>query len=94
MREPLAGQIIRMVKHAVEFYYRLLLVVAPAGAGKTTALRDVRDRTAAPLLNVNLELSRRMLEQTEQPGYQSGDAAGTGHLKVYRGWRCVVDRRF
>lgn len=66
MREPLADQIIRKVKHAVELYYRLLLVVAPAGAGKTTALRDVRDRTAAPLLNVNFELSRRMLELTER----------------------------
>ena len=66
MRGPLAEQIIRKVKHAIEFYYRLLLVVAPAGAGKTIALREVRDRTGAPLVNVNLELSRRMLELTER----------------------------
>ena len=66
MREPLAEQIIRKVEHAVEFYYRLLLVVAPTGAGKTAALREVRDRTGAPLVNVNLELSRRMLELTER----------------------------
>ncbi len=66
MREPLAEQIIRKVEHAAEFYYRLLLVVAPAGSGKTTALQGVRDRTGAPLVNVNLELSRRMLELTEQ----------------------------
>jgi hypothetical protein len=43
-----------------------MLVVAPAGAGKTTALQDVRDRTGAPLVNVNLELSRRMLDLTER----------------------------
>lgn len=66
MAEPLADQIMRKVKQAAELYHRLMLVVAPAGAGKTTALQDVRDRTGAPLVNVNLELSRRMLELTER----------------------------
>jgi ABC-type uncharacterized transport system ATPase component len=66
MAEPLAEQIIRKVKQAAALYYRLMLVVAPAGAGKTTALKDVRDRTGAPLVNVNLELSRLMLELTER----------------------------
>jgi len=66
MTEPLADQIIRKVKQAAELYHRLLLLVAPAGAGKTTALNSVRDLTAAPLVNVNLELSRRMLELTER----------------------------
>jgi hypothetical protein len=40
------------------------MLVAPAGAGKTVALQDVHERTAAPLVNVNLELSRRMLDLT------------------------------
>ena len=66
MAEPLADQIIRKVKQAAELYHRLLLVVAPADAGKTTALRDVRDRTGAHLVNINLELSRQMLELTER----------------------------
>ena len=66
MAEPLADRILRKVEQAAALYYRLLLVVAPAGAGKTTALRHVRDRLDAPLVNVNLELSRRMLELTEQ----------------------------
>ena len=64
MAEPLVDQILRRVEQAATLYYRLLLVVAPAGAGKTIALRDVRDRTGVPLLNVNLELSLRMLELT------------------------------
>jgi len=42
------------------------MLVAPAGAGKTAALQDVHKRTAAPLVNVNLELSRRMLDLTER----------------------------
>ena len=66
MAEPLADQITRKVEQAAELYYRLVLVVAPTGTGKTTALQDVRDRTGAPLVNVNLELSRRMLELTER----------------------------
>jgi len=40
--------------------------VAPTGAGKTAALQDVHERTMAPLVNVNLELSRRMLDLTER----------------------------
>ena len=66
MAEPLVDQILRKVEQAATLYYRLLLVVAPAGSGKTTALQDVRDRTGAPMVNVNLELSRRMLELTER----------------------------
>lgn len=66
MVEPLADQILRKAKQAAELYHRLTLVVAPTGSGKTTALQDVRDRTGASLVNVNLELSRRMLELTER----------------------------
>lgn len=66
MGEPLADQIIRKIKQAAELYHRLMLVVAPAGEGKTTALQDVRDRTGAPLVNVNLELSSWMLELTQR----------------------------
>jgi len=56
MAEPIAGQIIRKVKQAAELYHWLLLVVAPAGAGKTTALHEVRDRTGAPLVNLNVSI--------------------------------------
>jgi hypothetical protein len=66
MAEPLADQIIRKVKEAAELYHRLILVVAPSGAGKTAALQVVRDGTGSPLVNVNLELSRRMLDLTER----------------------------
>jgi hypothetical protein len=42
------------------------MLVAPAGGGKTAAFQDVHERTMAPLVNVNLELSRRMLDLTER----------------------------
>lgn len=66
MAEPLADQVIRGIGQAAELYHRLVILVAPAGAGKTAALQDVHERTAAPLVNVNLELSRRMLDLTER----------------------------
>ena len=47
-----------------QLYHRLVLVVAPSGSGKTATLREVAARTGAPLLNLNLELSRRLLDLT------------------------------
>jgi hypothetical protein len=66
MAEPFADQVVRKINQAAELYHRLMLVVAPARAGKTTALRDVQERVGAPLINVNLDLSRRMLDLTER----------------------------
>jgi hypothetical protein len=66
MAEPLADRVIRRIDQAAELYHRLVILVAPAGAGKTTALQDVHERTAVPLVNVNIELSRRMLDLTER----------------------------
>ncbi len=64
MTKSFADRIAREIERTAGLYQRLLLVAAPAGAGKTAALQEVRERTGAPLVNVNLELSRRMLELT------------------------------
>ena len=66
MAEPLADRVIKKIGQAAELYRRLVILVAPAGAGKTAALQDVHERRAAPLVNVNLELSRRMVDLTER----------------------------
>ena len=66
MAEPLADRVIKRIGQVAELYHRLVMLVAPAGSGKTAALQDVHERTAAPLINVNLELSRRMLDLTER----------------------------
>ena len=66
MAEPLADRMIDKIGQAAELYHRLVIVAAPAGANKTAALREVHTRTATPLINVNLELSRRMLDLTER----------------------------
>jgi hypothetical protein len=66
MAVPLCDRVTQRIDQAPKLFYRLVILVAPAGAGKTAALQDVHQRTGAPLLNVNLELSRRMLELTER----------------------------
>ena len=66
MLESVVDQVIKKVEGAGGLYHRLVMLVAPAGFGKTAALQDVHARTSAPLINVNLELSQRMLDLTER----------------------------
>jgi hypothetical protein len=66
LAEPLADRVIQRIDEAGELYYRLALLVAPSGAGKTQALRVVADRLGVSVINLNLELSREMLELTER----------------------------
>ncbi|HOY64360.1 MAG: hypothetical protein BWY28_02298 [bacterium ADurb.Bin236] len=66
MAEPLADQIVRKIDQTTGLYNRLLVVVGPAGSGKTSAIQDAQKRTGAPMVNVNLELSKRMLDLTER----------------------------
>jgi len=54
MVELLADKVIKSIVLAADQYYRLVMLVAPAGAVKTVALQDVHERTAVPLVNVNL----------------------------------------
>lgn len=66
MAESLADKVIEGIGQAAELYYRLVVLVGPAGSGKTFTLQEVHRRTGAPLVNVNLELSRRMLDLSER----------------------------
>lgn len=66
MAELLADKIMRRIAQATELYYRLVILVGGAGSGKTAVLQNVHERTVAPLININLELSRKMLDLTER----------------------------
>jgi len=52
------------IAQAARQYFRLVILAGASGSGKTTALRSVAEGIGCPLVNVNLELSRRMLELT------------------------------
>jgi len=62
----LYNQVMQQLEQAAGLYYRLMLVVAPRGAGKTVALQEVAMRTGVLVINVNLALSKRMLDLTER----------------------------
>ncbi|MDX2029363.1 MAG: BREX-3 system P-loop-containing protein BrxF [Blastocatellia bacterium] len=57
------------INQAAGQYYRLVILAGAPGSGKTAALQSVARKTGAPLVNVNLELSRKMLElaRTQRP---------------------------
>ena len=59
-----AAQLEQAVQQAASQYFRLVLLAGAPGSGKTTALQSVAQKLGCPLLNLNLELSRRMLELT------------------------------
>jgi hypothetical protein len=62
----LADQLGNAIEEVDGLYHRLVLLVAPHANGKTDALREVAARTGVPLINVNLELSRRLLDLTQR----------------------------
>ena len=66
MTRHLSEALNEKIGHAESLYHRLVLVVGAEGSGKTSALRDLTECIGAPLVNVNLELSRRLLELTER----------------------------
>ena len=65
MTSDLSEALNEQIGHAESLYHRLVLVVGEDGAGKTTALREISTCIGAPLVNVGLKLSRRLLDLTE-----------------------------
>ena len=59
-------RILNKIQDATQLYYRLIFLVAPSGSGKTALLQAVHHRINAPMVNVNLELSRLMLDLNER----------------------------
>ena len=57
-------QLEQAIEQAASQYFRLVLLAGTPGSGKTTALQSVAQKLGCPLVNVNLELSKRMLELT------------------------------
>lgn len=52
------------IQQAASQYYRLVVLAGAPGSGKTAALQAVAQKFGHPLVNVNLEISKRMLELT------------------------------
>ena len=55
-----------LISRAELSYYKLIIVVGISGSGKTTLLRRISEELHFPLLNLGLELSRRLLSLTNK----------------------------
>ena len=62
MPETLLDQLLALIPLASKRYERLILLVGPQGSGKTALLQELSQALPAPYINVNLELSRRLME--------------------------------
>ena len=58
------ASVLSRIGGAQTLYHRLVLVVGRGGSGKTATLRTVAAHVGTPVLNLNLELSRRLLDLT------------------------------
>lgn len=59
-----ATQLEQAIQQAASQYYRLVIVAGAPGSGKTAALQTTAKKAGCELVNVNLELSKKMLELT------------------------------
>ena len=66
MANLIADTVLKSIEQVDALYHRLILIVALSGTGKTAALQTVHSRTGSRLINVNLELSRQLLDLSER----------------------------
>jgi len=89
--DALRAQILHGIEQAAPLYYRLVLVAALPGAGKSKALRDVQERLGAPLVNLSLEMSRRLLDFPAAQRPVRADRVVDEIVAVHRGDLVLLD---
>ena len=55
-------QILTNIQDAKHLYQKLILLVGKSGSGKTGILKKISNEFAVPMINVNLEMSSRLLD--------------------------------
>lgn len=64
MSESIIEKIKQSLHTADSLYHRLVLLVSEAGFGKTAVLQEIADDFESSIININLTLSKGLLEQT------------------------------
>jgi len=64
--ESVFDMITKSIEHVSILYFRLIILVGSAEKDKAKLLNQIHQATGAPIFNINLELSRRMLDLTER----------------------------
>ncbi|MFA6816989.1 MAG: BREX-3 system P-loop-containing protein BrxF [Lentisphaeria bacterium] len=66
MVESIENKVIQSLKAAEELYHRLVLIVGKSGSGKTSVIQNLAKRHHTEPININLRLSKELLELTEK----------------------------
>lgn len=66
MVDLLSSQLATQLKQATELYYRLIVVVVSPDESQTINFRACAERLDSQYININLELSRSLLELTQR----------------------------
>ena len=66
MSQNFCNQVLEILPSLGHAYSKLILLVGTKDSGKTRVLQELQLQTGAPLLNVNLELSRCLLDLTQR----------------------------
>ncbi len=62
--DPTLIKLEEAIQQASDQYFRLVILAGVPGSGKTAALQSIAQRAGCQVVNVNLELSKKMLELT------------------------------
>lgn len=88
--KPTTDDIRRGLSGLSELYNRLLLVVGPSGSGKSALLRTFAAQDEHPVINVSLELTRRLLSLTTRQRILELPTILEDVMSVYAGTALVI----
>jgi hypothetical protein len=80
-----------LISLAQDSFYRLVLVVGPSGAGKTEMFKQLEVEQGYPYINLNLELSRRLIDLTEKLRCMQAKGLIADILDNHRGGAVLLD---
>ncbi|OBW63496.1 MAG: hypothetical protein A9183_07175 [Dehalococcoides mccartyi] len=58
--ETIINRILDYLEHIEDLTYKLIIIAAPSGSGKTAIIQDLSKTKNYPLINVNLQLADRL----------------------------------
>lgn len=91
MPDSVPDQVLRAMETVADQYHRLVLVVGGPSTGKTSALQVVAKRIGATRVNLNLELSRRLMNLTARLRAIQFSVLFNEALAVFPGDTLVLD---
>ena len=96
---PTTQDLLSAIGDAQDLYYKLVLLVGPPGTGKTGLLRELSESQGLPYVNVNLEVSSRLIDLSERqrsvhvPAILSAITGGSGPVIILDNLEVLFDPR-